>query len=139
MHRATARQRVLQAHALITAAAGVVLIVRPEVIPATVGIQLAPDAFLLSYLLAGAEFGFSALSWLAGGSRDAMTLRLAMLACLVLHAASAALELRVWFARGAPVLLANVVARLVIGLALLWLLPRPEELGRAPSLPYNER
>ena len=59
-----ALRRVLLAHAAITAAAGAVLVLRPAAIPATVGIQLSPQAYLLSYLLAAAEFGFAALSLL---------------------------------------------------------------------------
>jgi hypothetical protein len=54
-------------HGCITLAAGIVLSVAPGLIPSAVGIRLDPHADLLSYLLAGAEFGFAALSF--GGSR----------------------------------------------------------------------
>jgi len=50
-------------HALVTAAAGIVLVAAPAAIPGTVGIRLETGAELLCYLLAGAEFGFAALSW----------------------------------------------------------------------------
>ena len=39
-------------HAIVTAGAGVVLVIAPAAIPGTVGIRLTPDAYLLSYLLA---------------------------------------------------------------------------------------
>jgi len=43
-------------HAVVTFAAGIVLIVAPGMIPRMVGITLSPEAFLICYLLAGAEF-----------------------------------------------------------------------------------
>jgi hypothetical protein len=46
----------------ITAAAGLVLVIAPSLIPSMVGIYLPPSAYLLAYLLAGAKFGFSVLS-----------------------------------------------------------------------------
>lgn len=50
----------LVVHGFITAAAGLVLTIAPSLIPSVVGIYLAPSAYVLAYLLAGAEFGFSA-------------------------------------------------------------------------------
>jgi hypothetical protein len=66
----------LVVHGFVTAAAGLVLVIVPSLIPSIVGIDLPPSAYVLAYLLAGAEFGFSVLSF--GGSRltDARTLRL---------------------------------------------------------------
>jgi len=61
-------RRLLQAHAFVTGAAGLVLVARPDTIPSTVGIELLPAAYLMSYLLAAAEFGFAALSWMAARS-----------------------------------------------------------------------
>jgi hypothetical protein len=56
----------LVTHGFITLAAGVVLAVMPGLIPSIVGIRLEPSAYLVAYLLAGAEFGFAILSF--GGS-----------------------------------------------------------------------
>jgi hypothetical protein len=103
----------LVVHGFITAAAGLVLTIAPSLIP-VVGIYLAPSAYVLAYLLAGAEFGFSALSF--GGSRltDARALRLVAWTCIVFHASSGVLELYA-YAHGASVAIAgNVVARAVI-------------------------
>ena len=47
----------LVVHGFITAAAGVVFTVAPSLIPGVVGIRLEPSAYVLAYLLAGAEFG----------------------------------------------------------------------------------
>jgi hypothetical protein len=57
----------LVAHGFITLAAGIVLAVAPAFVPSVVGIHLEPSAYLVAYLLAGAEFGFAALSF--SGSR----------------------------------------------------------------------
>jgi hypothetical protein len=76
---------------------------------------LKPPAYLLAYLLAGAEFGIAFLSF--GGSRlaDPRGLRLIAGGCIVFHAMSALLELyAVSGQMGNHVLLANIVARMVI-------------------------
>ena len=64
------------AHGLITLAAGIVLSVALGLIPGTMAIRLDPSANLVAYVLAGAEFGMSGLSF--GGSRlkEARGLRL---------------------------------------------------------------
>jgi len=125
--RARIRQWVLLAHAAITTAAGCVLVVRPALIPASVGIHLAPDTYLLSYLLAAAEFGFATLSGFGASLTDLRSLRVVLLATIVLHAASAILETYVWRAHMVPVLAVNVVARVLIVGVLTWLLPRASE------------
>jgi hypothetical protein len=104
----------LVVHGCITLAAGLVLTVAPSLIPSVVGIHLPPSAYVLAYLLAGAEFGFSVLSF--GGSRvaGAHELRLVVLACMVFHASSGVLELYA-YAQGASIaILGNVAARAVI-------------------------
>lgn len=104
----------LRTHALVTAAAGAVLVVAPGAIPSVVGIRLQAGAELLCYLLAGAEFGFAALSWYGAAAGEPRTVRGVVLACLVLHATSAALEVLA-LARGADARLwYNVAARIVI-------------------------
>jgi hypothetical protein len=104
----------LVVHGCITLAAGLVLTIAPSLIPSVVGIYLVPSAYVLAYLLAGAEFGFSVLSF--GGSRltDARALRLIAWTCIVFHASSGVLELYA-YAHGASVaILGNVVARAII-------------------------
>lgn len=101
-------------HGLATLAAGVVLVLWPAAIPATVGIVLAPDTFLLSYFLGAAEFAVAFLSIGALRLTDAAALRLIAAAFAVFHGGTAALELVHLAASGlSPVLAANVMIRLV--------------------------
>ena len=104
----------LVVHGFITAAAGLVLTIAPGLIPSGVGIYLVPSAYVLAYLLAGAEFWFSVLSF--GGSRltDLRALRLVAWTCIVFHASSSVLELYA-YAHGASVaIVGNLVARAII-------------------------
>ena len=66
----------LIAHGVVTLAAAVALAAVPAAIPATVGIALQPDAFMLSYLLAAAELAIGILSLGAARLNDAAALRL---------------------------------------------------------------
>jgi len=104
----------LLSHAVITAAAGVVLVAAPAAIPAAAGIMLPAPAYLLSYLLAAAEFAFAFLSFWGARTRHAPTLRAIVLAIIVLHAASALLELLAIAQGTAFVLGANVVVRVIV-------------------------
>src|SRR5580704_15201882 len=107
-------RRLLVIHGFITLAAGVVLIAAPDLIPSTVGIRLEPSAFMLAYLLAGAEIGLAVLSF--GGSRIAepRALRLIVWSLVAFHGSSGVLEIYA-YARGANVaILANAGARTVV-------------------------
>ncbi len=104
----------LVVHGFITLAAGVVLAVAPGWIPGIVGVHLEPSAYLVAYLLAGAEFGLATLSF--GGSRltDPRALRLIAWSCIAFHGSSGILEVYAC-ARGANLaILGNVAARVVI-------------------------
>jgi hypothetical protein len=104
----------LVVHGFITAAAGLVLTVAPSLIPSVVGISLEPNAYVLAYLLAGAEFGLSVLSFGGSGLVDARALRLVVWTCIVFHASSGVLEVYA-YAHGASVaIVGNVAARAVI-------------------------
>jgi hypothetical protein len=104
----------LVGHGCITLAAGIVLSVAPGLIPSTVGIHLDPRADMLAYLLAGAEFGFAALSF--GGSRlsDRRALQLIAWSCIVFHASTTILELYAYTHGVSAAILGNVAARVVI-------------------------
>jgi len=104
----------LVVHGFITAAAGLVLVIVPSLIPSMVGISLPPGDYVLAYLLAGAEFGFSVLSFGSSRLTDARALRLVAWTCIVFHASSGVLELYA-YAHGASVaIVGNVVARAII-------------------------
>jgi hypothetical protein len=49
------------AHAAVTFAAGIVLIAAPAAIPSSVGIDMAPDHYLLSHFLGAAELAVAFL------------------------------------------------------------------------------
>ena len=115
----------LVVHGIITLAAAIVLAVAPTLIPGVVGIHLEPSAYVLAYLLAGAEFGLAVLSF--GGSRlsDVRALRLIAWSCIAFHGSSGVLE-TVAYAQGASAaILANVLARAVIVGLFAWLSRRP--------------
>lgn len=105
---------VLAVHAVLTFAAGVVLVVAPAAIPATVGITIEPSAYLLCYLLAAAELGIAALSWSARSISDARALRAILVSFVVMHAATGVLEIYA-FTRGlGAAIWANVALRVVV-------------------------
>jgi hypothetical protein len=104
----------LKINAWAMAAAGIVLFASPGGIPATVGIHIERDAYLVCYLLGAAEFAFATLCWLSSRSRQAQTLRIAAVACVVLHAASGLGELLALFQGVAAALWLNVGLRILM-------------------------
>lgn len=101
-------------HALLTLAAGVVLIVAPELIPGAVGIKLEPNAYLLCYLLAAAELSIAYLSWSGKKISDVRALRFIITAFIVFHAASGILEIYASAASANAIIRGNVVVRVFI-------------------------
>ncbi|RZS64565.1 hypothetical protein EV187_2952 [Agromyces ramosus] len=103
---------VLIVHGIITLAAAVMLAVLPAAIPATVGIELDPEAYLLSYFLAAAELAIAMLSLGAIRMTDPAAVGLIVAVFVVFHLSTAVLEL-VYLA-SAPVtgvLIANIAVR----------------------------
>ncbi len=101
-------------HAALTFAAGVVLIVAPELIPSAVGIHIELGAYLICYLLAAAELSLAVLSWGGRTLSDEKALRVIVLVCIVLHASSAVLEIYA-FAKGVSAAIwGNIALRAVI-------------------------
>ena len=100
-------------HAILTFAAGIVLVTAPGAIPRTVGIPIGPGGYLLCYLLAAAEFSVSVLSWGARAINDAKALRLIVIAFIVLHAASGLLEIRAFAGGLTAAIWANVALRVL--------------------------
>jgi hypothetical protein len=115
VHPSAPLSRLLLAHAVVTLAAAMVLVVAPGAIPSAVGIDGAPGSHLVAYLLAAAELGFAVLSFRARRLADPAALRVVVDACVALHAASALLEAYA-LARGgvSAAVWANVAARGVI-------------------------
>ena len=105
---------VLIVHGLVTLAAAVVLAVLPAAIPATVGIELEPDAYLLSYFLAAAELAIAMLSLGATRLTDPAAVGLIIAVIVVFHLSTAVLEVvYLLFAPVTGVLIANIAVRVV--------------------------
>jgi hypothetical protein len=107
-------------HGAITLAGAVVLTVWPKAIPATVGIALAPNDFLIVYLVAAAELAAAVLSFGAMRLADVAALRLVVATLVVIHGASGVLNLVYLAQTGwSGVLVANTCARVVAVAVLL--------------------
>ena len=107
-------------HGLITLAAGVVLIAAPALIPSVVGIEVAPDAYLVPYLLGAVEVAVAFLSIAAIRLRDAPAIRLVSATFVVMHAVTAVVEVAA-IAQGAdPLLWGNVALRVVVAGLFAW-------------------
>ena len=110
----------LIAHGVVTLAAAVALAAVPAAIPATVGIALQPDAFLLSYLLAAAELAIGILSLGATRLTDSAALTLIIAVFVVFHLATAALEaLHLALTGVDAVIVINIAVRLAVSAAFL--------------------
>jgi hypothetical protein len=117
------------AHGVVTLAAAVVLAVLPAAIPATVGIAIDPEAFLLSYFLAAAELAIALLSFGAAWLTDVPALRLIVVVFIVFHLSTAVLEVVfASFTAVSPVLLANIAIRIAAA-ALFFIAWRRESRG----------
>ena len=101
------------AHAVLTFAAGVVLIVAPKLIPSAVGIQIEPSAYLICYLLAAAELSIAFLSWSGRKISDARPLRVIAWTFIAFHAASGFLEIYAYVEGVSAAVLGNVAFRAV--------------------------
>ncbi|MGI5291681.1 hypothetical protein ACQEVF_51390 [Nonomuraea polychroma] len=107
-------RRLLTLHALVTFAAGVVLIAAPGLIPGAVGIRIAPDAYLVCYLLGAAELAVAYLSFAGRTLRQPDGVRLITLTMIVFHGCTAAVEIYA-FTRGLhPTIWANVALRVAV-------------------------
>ena len=105
--------KLLLVHAVLTFAAGVVLLIAPGAIPQSVGIDLDQRAYLLSYLLGAAEMSVAFLSYFGRTLRDVRALRLLSQTFVAFHLLSAMVEIYA-FAQGAnAVILTNVGIRIL--------------------------
>ena len=104
----------LAIHAIITLAAGIVLIISPDIIPSTVNISLQPSQYLLCYFLAAAEIALAYLSWFGRKIEDKTSLSLIVTAIIIFHAATLFLELYAYSNGLSSKIIPNVIARVVI-------------------------
>ena len=109
--------RLLLVHAVVTLAAGMLLVVAPAVIPGTVGIQLNPNASLLSYLLGAAEISLAVLSYFGRKLTDRQGRQLVCVTFIVFHWLTAFVEIYAFTQGISVVIWVNVAVRaLVTGL-----------------------
>jgi hypothetical protein len=107
-------RRLLALHALVTFAAGVVLIAVPELIPAAVGVHITPDTYLMCYLLGAAELAVAFLSWSGRTLHQPDAVRLATRTMIVFHGCTAVVEAYA-FTRGVHAAIwANVALRMAV-------------------------
>ena len=118
------------AHGIVTAAAGIVLVVAPALIPSAVSITLPPAANLLPYLLGGVELGVAVLSMGAARLRDAAAIRLISVSFAVLHGVSAVVEVLALVQGADPLLWGNVVLRVVVAVLFVLVAVRPGSAER---------
>ena len=111
-------------HAVLTAAAGVVLIAAPEKIPATVGIQLDRSAYLICYLLGAAEIAMAFLSFRSRRLADEQSIRLIVSTFILFHLVTAGVELYALGQVGSKGLWGNVALRVVVSMLFLRFMPR---------------
>lgn len=107
-------KKLLIFHAVITLAAGLVLIFAPAGIPSTVGIKLQDDQFLLCYFLAAAELSLSYLSFYGSKMTDDVVLRVIAITMIIFHATTLLLELYALADGLSPKIIANIIARVAI-------------------------
>jgi hypothetical protein len=104
-------RRLLTFHALVTFAAGVVLIAAPGLVPGAVGVRITPDAYLVCYLLGAAELAVAFLSFSGRALRQREATRLVVWTMVVFHGCTAAVEVYA-FTRGVHASIwANVALR----------------------------
>lgn len=106
-------------HAIITFAAGVVLIVVPAAIPDTVDIAINPEQYLLSYFLGAAELAIAYLSFYSRKINDGYALRKIIITFIIFHLATGILEIYGLSQNVSPGIWGNIILRLVM-VILFW-------------------
>ncbi|MBA3674953.1 MAG: hypothetical protein H0W75_08375 [Chitinophagaceae bacterium] len=107
-------KKLLLFHAIVTLAAGIVLVVAPSLIPQTVNIKIAPNEYLLCYFLGAAEFGIAYLSFFSRTIRDKSALRIISITFIVFHATTGVLELYSLLQGMTSKIIGNIFLRIII-------------------------
>jgi hypothetical protein len=101
-------------HAIVTLAAGIVLVIAPPLIPETVSIKITPNEYLICYFLGAAEFAISYLSFFSRKIKDPKVLQLVSSTFIVFHLTTGMLELYA-FTQGISIkILGNIVIRIIV-------------------------
>lgn len=108
-------KKLLIIHAIVTLAAGLVLIIFPTVIPQTVNMMIEKNQYLLCYFLAAAEVAIAYLSFYASKLKDAQSLKLIINTMIIFHAVTLLLELLAYMQEGVGnKIVPNIALRIVI-------------------------
>jgi hypothetical protein len=107
---------VLLIHAILTLAAGIMLIVLPAQMPSSIGINVAREQYLICYLLGAAELAIGYLSFATRKLNDVKGLRVIALTFIIFHLATAAVELLAITQGASSMLWANIVVRVIVAM-----------------------
>ena len=99
---------------VVPLAGGIVLFTAPGFVPATVGIPLAPEQRLLTYLIGGGEFAFALLCLLALRSPSNEMRRTVALVAITFHGTAGIATLLAWAQGTDAAVLLNTAARVVM-------------------------
>lgn len=101
-------------HGVITLAAGVVLVIDPNLIPNVVGIRLPSSAYLVSYLLGTAELCIAAVSFGASKFTDVRALRTTAWSFIILHGSTAIIEFYAYTQGLDALIWGNILLRVIV-------------------------
>jgi len=111
-------QKLFLMHAIVTLAAGIILIASPAFIPATININIEAPQYLLCYFVAAAELSVAYLSFCSRKIKDKYSLRIISISFIVFHLVTAILELYVFTQGVSSKIVANIMLR--IGIVILF-------------------
>lgn len=101
-------------HGLITLAAGIVLVLDPNLVPSVVGISLSSSAYLVPYLLGTAELCIAAVSFGASKFTDRLALRTIAWSFIILHGSTALIEIYAYTQGLSALIWGNILLRVVV-------------------------
>lgn len=101
-------------HGIVTLAAGLVLLVAPQLIPSVIGIELDASQYLIAYLLGAAELALAYLSLASRDLRDWTALRLICWTIIVFHVTTVLVEFYAITQGVSTELWTNIVVRLIV-------------------------
>ena len=117
LYKVTDRKKLnilLIAHAIVTLAAGILLIIAPTIIPNAVDVHISSDQYILCYFLGAAELSIAYLSFSAKKIDDQYSLRVIAATFIVFHAATTILEIYELLQGVGVQIIGNIILRLVV-------------------------
>lgn len=107
-------------HAIITAAAGFILILYPSLIPSTVDIEIKAHQYLLCYFLAAAELAIAFLSFFGRKLKDKNSLKLISSTFILFHITTSVFELYALSQGLSAKIIGNIVLRILIAILFFY-------------------